>query len=506
MINWLFKNKVPKAYPKDDIHSDTMCSKADTHIADWITDIKKIELFRDPLRCPTAWLDELGALLEAGVVNSDNERQIRQKVENAIEGHKKRGLWEEDVKVRIDAITGYSSEIYSNKLDINDWILLGAADDPNPIDVPWSILGGDNIDPYSMVLTGEGNEGWLDGIILIDLGNDSIPAATITKIVQELETNLIPAYYLIRLGYVVRDWEQLTPAGGPPPIRDNYGMAEYDGKLYIFGGDDGSFRNDLWEYDIDSDTYTNLAPSGPPSARRNCFMVSSGDGNLYMYGGNDGAYNSETWKYNIALNTWTNLSPGSPPTAREAHRMAYVDGNIYMFGGYNGSPLGDTWVYNILNNTWTNLNPATAPAARFVHGMQTQGGKVYLYGGLIATGQNDTWVYDIDANNWTNLNPTANPTTGRYYFAMSSYDHDLYIFGGYAPTGTDQIWKYSISGNRWQQLTPTTTPGNRYRLSMSQSGGDLYIFGGRDTVGTFYNDLWKLSASGLFVSYSGGDI
>lgn len=202
MINWKFRNKVPVALKEKILvgtPQDDMLTKADEDIEDWQNDIKLVQRFKDPIRCPTSFLFELGALFESGLVNSDTERQKRQKIANAVPTHKKRGLFNDDVKIRIDNITGFSSAIFDNKEDIEDWILLGDFDDP---DNEWGALGGDNTDPLGLILTGAGDEGWLDGVTLIDLGNDSLSQEIIDKIVEELKTDLIPAYFLIILGFV----------------------------------------------------------------------------------------------------------------------------------------------------------------------------------------------------------------------------------------------------------------------------------------------------------------
>lgn len=212
MIDWKLEDKVPEALKPVEIGTaqKAMTDKADQNIADWISDIKRIDLFKDPIRCPVAFIEELNALVDSGITNSDTERQKRRKLVIAIQGHKKRGLFEDDVKIRIDNITGFSSSIFSNINAVEDWILLGDQFDP---DNEWGAIGGDNTDPLGFFLSGDGTEGELSGIVQIDLGSASITPEQIEKITERTKIDLIPAYFIIQLGHIVSGSFIIFPGG-----------------------------------------------------------------------------------------------------------------------------------------------------------------------------------------------------------------------------------------------------------------------------------------------------
>ena len=72
--------------------------------------------------------------------------------------------------------------------------------------------------------------------------------------------------------------------------------AATNGKVYLFGGADGSYKSDLWEYDPATSTWTQKADG--PSARFYHVMVTASDNMIYMFGGaipNVG-YSGELWK------------------------------------------------------------------------------------------------------------------------------------------------------------------------------------------------------------------
>ena len=156
---------IPKIYRRD-AGLTALADKADTHIADWKADVLKIATLIDPARIPNNLLVEVGELLSAGIGTEDSDRIKREKIANAVPGHKKRGQWVGDVKPKIDAIVGGDAELFP-VVGQDDFILVG---DGNTLSTYfWSILGGDGTaTDYGIRLVGEGDENTLKGVILID--------------------------------------------------------------------------------------------------------------------------------------------------------------------------------------------------------------------------------------------------------------------------------------------------------------------------------------------------
>lgn len=98
-------------------------------------------------------------------------------------------------------------------------------------------------------------------------------------------------------------WTNRTPTGNR--IRHILAWDTHAEVLMLTSGADTSVRNDMWHYDVDTDTWTQKL-SGPPQARdysdgdwdstRNIFMMMGG-----RIGGND---NSETWIYSPYLQSY----------------------------------------------------------------------------------------------------------------------------------------------------------------------------------------------------------
>jgi N-acetylneuraminic acid mutarotase len=88
----------------------------------------------------------------------------------------------------------------------------------------------------------------------------------------------------------------------------------------------------------------------PPSKRTGHAIVSH-LGKLYLFGGTDGSYHyNDTWSYDLATGEWVEISCiGYIPHPREGHAAAIVDDVMYVFGGrdVNGKDLGDLAAFRI---------------------------------------------------------------------------------------------------------------------------------------------------------------
>ena len=153
------------------------------------------------------------------------------------------------------------------------------------------------------------------------------------------------------------------------------------GRVVLFGGLDGNFRNDTWEWD--GSTWSELSPPGSPSPRYGHAMAyNSVRGRVILFGGNDGRDCDDTWEWDGS--TWSELSPPGSPSPRSGHAMAYnsARGRIVLFGGWDGiRRRNDTWEWD--GSTWTELSPPGSPSPRTGHAMayDVARDRVVLFGG-----------------------------------------------------------------------------------------------------------------------------
>jgi kelch-like protein 18 len=122
-------------------------------------------------------------------------------------------------------------------------------------------------------------------------------------------------------------WERCAPL---PVALSGYALAEFEGKLYVFGGWNGQkFLASVYEYDPDQDKWIEHMPM--PTARGFAGAAIAG-GSIYVIGGYDGkeslAVNEE---YLPERDTWSRRAP--LPVGRHAFGIASIAEFIYLVGG-----------------------------------------------------------------------------------------------------------------------------------------------------------------------------
>ncbi|MFO0319853.1 MAG: kelch repeat-containing protein, partial [Neisseriaceae bacterium] len=326
-----------------------------------------------------------------------------------------------------------------------------------------------------------------------------------------------------------------------PGSRDgSVSWTDESGNLWLFGGygysaTQISFLNDLWKYDISTNTWTwmsgesqvnqfgNYGTKGVasstnmPGSRNRSASWTDESGNFWLFGGygysaNQISFLNDLWKYDIYTNTWTWVSGGNQinqfgnygikgvasstnmPGSRDS-LVSWKDGsgNLWIFGGYGYGAtqigfLNDGWKYDISTNTWTWMSG------------ESQVNQFGDYGtkGIVSV---------------TNM-PGSRSNT----ISWKDSSGNLWIFGGYGYGATESgslndLWKYEISTNTWTWMndendinqfgtynakgiaSDINMPGGRDRsVSWTDKFGNLWLFGGNGydaSQNGSLNDLWK---------------
>lgn len=162
--------------------------------------------------------------------------------------------------------------------------------------------------------------------------------------------------------YLPRADEWQTRASLPQALYA-YGLAAYEGKIYLFGGWDGkNYLDSVFIYDPQSDTWAS-GPSMPYPAAY--LAAATASGKIFIMGGlnDDGILDNNTAFYpQRVLNAepaWEVRSPLLEP--RQAFGAAYLADAIYLVGG-----LGETErepaavIYDTLENRWMSMEPRTS--------------------------------------------------------------------------------------------------------------------------------------------------
>lgn len=196
-----FEKYIPKIFRRD-TKLLALTDKVDTHLTAWKNDILALKHNADPLSIGSSLVDDLGALLSPGFLDVDSSTIKRRKIATAVRSHRYHATFVYDVKLKIDAVVGGDSYLYTslNEND-DDWIICG--DGISPIAGSfYAILGGDGVaTDYGIRIVGNDLEAGTTGVVEIDVDDNSLSADEVLQVVQSIE-NDIPVFMRVFLGYL----------------------------------------------------------------------------------------------------------------------------------------------------------------------------------------------------------------------------------------------------------------------------------------------------------------
>lgn len=297
-----------------------------------------------------------------------------------------------------------------------------------------------------------------------------------------------------------------------PEPAEEYWSATANGKFYLFGGSPERIGNTrvlpgrVIEYDPSTNTWTMKKKMPHPNEH---MAVAEYQGKIYLFGGASTEHRgqarpsnyqlNESWEYDPANDSWKSLVP--MPTRRNAASAVAVGGKIYVIGGSGLAPgsqnptspanllvLSANEAYDPATNTWQTLQPMPTPRHHAAIGAVD--GKIYIIGGL--TGVSRVGDY---AGNATSVTEEYDPTTDRWHemkkmptarsgMGWATYQGHIFVAGG-------EIRNYELDAvlhafeefdpatNQWFRLPPM--PMARHGINVTVFGGRLYAIGGHIT-------------------------
>lgn len=215
-------------------------------------------------------------------------------------------------------------------------------------------------------------------------------------------------------------------------------------KGYVcLGQGDFSFRfKDLWEFDEDTDVWTQKADfAGGRRTQAVSFVIDdiAYVGTGYNVVNNTGIYYNDMYKYDPTTNTWTQLNDfgGTPRKGAVGFAMG---GQGYIGTGDDGVVRDDFWQYEPTTDTWVqkaNL-PGAARTGATGWGIFPQA--------FICTGQdnfsfmNDLWEYNYFSDSWVQrTNFPGSPRSNACSFVLNGI---AYVGTGYDGNNYDDFYAY----------------------------------------------------------------
>ncbi len=207
-------------------------------------------------------------------------------------------------------------------------------------------------------------------------------------------------------------WEEIEVTNGIKPEGRTYHCMAYagGGKAILFGGQNWHdfkdyYLNDTWEYDSNTHTWTEIEVTGgiKPPERADFSMAYVGNGKIVLFGGQKFLEGKkDTWEYDIATQTWTEIEEDRLPYCA-FQSMAYLGGDkVVMFGGDTSEEANSNkaYIYNSTTHSWSkcNVKSTTTPPGRDNHTMAYAGdNKAIIFGGYggSMTYLNDVWEFSL---------------------------------------------------------------------------------------------------------------
>jgi hypothetical protein len=325
---------------------------------------------------------------------------------------------------------------------------------------------------------------------------------------------LIVASILLLEYSSAQTWQEITPSGGETPGPRRNAAAVYDPvnqRMILFAGKAASGdQNDVWVFDLNTNLWSDITPaSGPAPAPRFTpnAVYDPVEQQMIIWSGQGVSFYNDVWAFDIVSESWSEFTPPDPkPNIRYGTAAVFdpLARDLVTFAGFtNQGRFDDTWRFDVENVAWINVTPAQGnPLERCLHSASydSLNHRMIMYGGQNAGPLGDIWAFDLTQNTWTELSPPNSPA-GRF-FATNIYDirnHRAIIFGGNRGAGggiSNEVWEFDLSANSWEQLSPAGNfPESREgAVAIYIRAEDrMVIFGGRGTGSALLNDVWSLN-------------
>ena len=288
-----------------------------------------------------------------------------------------------------------------------------------------------------------------------------------------------------------KNWIQPV-ATGAPAARTGPEMVyrPTDNSLYMFGGFDGAvYLQDLWKFDLGTNTWTEIFPAANPAIRAFHHMVYNPQTDeLWMAGGiNGGGTLLDTWKYSFSAANWITNVAWNIPAARSSGMTTYYEddagtGLMFLAGGLDilAAPINTSLIFT--GATWILvLQPAGFLWARGDACWMKKEGVIMVT--AIASGFLASGTFDISLAIWNHAPQVTNPPATRYYPTLEYDDvNNLALLFGGAPfnvVGTSNYYAYNKQLNTWETLDDYSREGRtRHTAAWNSAAKELIVWGG----------------------------
>jgi hypothetical protein len=237
---------------------------------------------------------------------------------------------------------------------------------------------------------------------------------------------------------------------------------------------------------------------------------------MIMFGGDNANFvdTNDLWEFNFQHNSWTQLFPSVLPPPMEGMTMTTISTatepcQIVLFGGFDDEipqDFSEAWLIQFPSGsiTFTPLVVPFAPPARSYHQAVNRKGTVAIMGGTKSTSTSvdfaDLWILTLGAatgnntfapSSWVQVQYNSSIVISpRFQHAMGYFESldELVVFAG-RQWNSDQALDFSILSDLWTFSFASSTWKQATGLAISRAAHNgfvvrdsFYSFGGADVV------------------------
>jgi N-acetylneuraminic acid mutarotase len=315
------------------------------------------------------------------------------------------------------------------------------------------------------------------------------------------------------------DGNQNCTAGSGASGRSAFGIAAYDGYMYIYGGTDGTtdFR-DVWYATITVSGQVGVT-GGAPWIKATSSLPTAVDslcgafsnGYLYAVGGATFAGAAQTTvSYSpidpVGQAAGYQLDANVPTSSRTGAAALAFNGTLYLFGGFIATTAQLTVATTTIKDdgtlaAWSTSTSMGTAVGNF--GFAYYNGYVYVIGGRTGTGSTQTATVQIGTLKlngtitWASKTTTATGAlaTAAGYHPAAAYGGYIFYAGGTGGSATDthiQVNTINLTTGAltgaWQQQTAVLGTALN-KESLIAYNNYLYVIGGNNNSTTYYNTV-----------------
>lgn len=256
-------------------------------------------------------------------------------------------------------------------------------------------------------------------------------------------------------------------------------------------------HNDLWQYDPQVDTWTQLA-SLPASGRSSASGFTINGMGYVCLGFDLSIFLNDMWQYNPVSNTWLQKT-NFPGGVRYTAASFVIGNNAYVGMGKSGGYYSDFYSYDAVSDTWSQVASIGGSIRQNGRGFSI-GNYGYVVGGAYDPNGNyfDLWQYDPAGDTW--MQKTSYPGLGCYAACAFVLNGIAYVGTGSTqvslPNTYDDFYSYDPVSDTWT-VAPSFGGGIRNSTVSFSIGNKAYAGLGSTGIypsGIYQQDWWEFSS------------